>query len=155
MEKVIFLDIDGVLINLESLRHNGEAHPHCVYCLNWLTEQTGAVIVVVSSMRKGGLEFVRQKLAGWGVIGTVIEITPELQRGSKRGQEIQAYLDQAPSISAFVILDDEADMEHLSDALVQTDYRRGLTILDARLARLKLLHPETIVKGESIHGETT
>lgn len=71
--------------------------------------------------------------------------TPKLWK--PRGLEIQAWLDEwpqkyiehhnkynphdepiteAPEIESFVILDDESDMEHLMDRLVQTDGEVGL-----------------------------
>ncbi len=130
---VIFLDIDGVLINLQSLRKN-RADPDCVSLLNQLTDTTEAKIVVSSTWRKGGSPQIAEILTQWGVTGKVIGITPDLDHfengafiSPSRGEETQAYLDNHPEITAFVILDDESDMGQLSHHLIQTDYVTGLT----------------------------
>ena len=57
----------------------------------------------------------------------------------KRGYEIQEYLDEHPEIDNFVIIDDETDMVHLIDKLVQTSWKTG--ILNEHVERiLKILN---------------
>lgn len=126
--KVIFLDIDGVLISLESLlSENVAASPECVENLNQLTAETGSVIVVSSSWKKLGKDKVTRFLREWGVSGDVIGVTPSDDR-LQRGQEIQQWLDNnKPDVEAFAILDDCGDMAGLSDYLIQTDDEKGLT----------------------------
>lgn len=135
-DKVIFLDIDGVLINFPSLREN-KACSRCVALLNRLTDIAKAKLVVSSTWRKQGLEKVRQQLKTWGVTGEVVGITPVLDRiengvfvSVSRGNEIQAYLNNHPEVYRFVILDDESDMSSLSRYLVQTEYEIGLGYAD-------------------------
>lgn len=141
VDRLIFVDVDGVLINLTTLLRE-EAVPDCVACLNWLTDQTGAGIVISSSWRKTGLTVMRAKFREWGVTGQVVGATPYFGRvivppwrGFPRGMEIQAYLSLVGPVKSFVILDDEADMLHLLPKLVQTSYTTGLTPAAAELAR--------------------
>lgn len=139
----IFLDIDGVLVNRRSLKGNSgmraKADPKCVYALNWLTEITGAGIVVSSTWRSLGLLEMRTILKqAWGVTGAIVGMTPHLSRlgfESSRGHEITAYLNSSSATaSPFVILDDDSDMGVLAPWLVRTEFEAGLTEHDARKA---------------------
>lgn len=147
--RVIFLDIDGVLVNRWSLsNHSGiyaKAHPDCVAALNYIVEETGACIVVSSTWRHAGVSKMRDFLSEWGVKAKVLGCTPDLSRkegrlfiGTVRGDEIQAWLDGLSGhfgpVESFVILDDDNDMRHLKDRLVRTEFVCGLTMLDAEKA---------------------
>jgi hypothetical protein len=130
--KVVFLDIDGVLINMESCAAgSGIPHPSCVAALNSLTDRGNAFIVVSSGWRLGRtVIMLREMLKGWGVTGTVLGATPDLD--TYRGSEIRKWLDDWCSrygheVESFVILDDVADMGDLMSNLVLIDYRTGLT----------------------------
>jgi hypothetical protein len=144
--KVIFLDVDGVLINLACFSIGGakrsgshtQAHPDCVAALNHITDATSARIVVSSVWRLGGLKKIRDILRGWGVTGKIIACTPDLAHKAEsgklwvnvqRGDEIQAWLDgfKRSRVESFVIIDDDADMKHLAGRLVQTEFSDGLT----------------------------
>jgi hypothetical protein len=163
--KIVFLDFDGVLVSLRSLKARKPHHKNpatedewikhkadreAVAALNYLLEQTGAKIVVSSSWRrtKTPLESMRKVLGLWGVAGEVLGVTPysatekkivnddgeevTLYLGRERGHEIQAWLDDwnracRTYIESFIILDDEADMVHLEDRLVQSDFEQGFT----------------------------
>jgi hypothetical protein len=143
--KVLFLDVDGVLINLRCYGEGArggeytQAHPDCVAALNRVTDETGARIVVSSVWRLGGVKKIRDILRGWGVTGKVIGCTPDLARKPKesliwrhveRGEEIQAWLDahaERARVDAFCIVDDDADMKHLLPRLIQTDFADGFT----------------------------
>jgi hypothetical protein len=132
----------------EWIKH--KADRKAVEALNYLLEQSGAKIVVSSSWRrtKEPLKKMRKVLNLWGVAGEVLDVTPysatekkiinddgkevSLFLGRERGHEIQAWLDAwnracRTHIESFVILDDEADMVHLGDRLVQSDFEQGLT----------------------------
>jgi hypothetical protein len=137
---VVFLDIDGVLNNRGCFRPGNcdprfgrNPDPFCVDALNYITETTGAKIVVSSTWRISGLEHMRETMRRWGVTGEVMDITPRLETrngdiwlSAPRGTEIQAWLADSDN-PPFVILDDDSDMEHLSDRLVQTNFEQGLT----------------------------
>jgi hypothetical protein len=146
--RVIFLDIDGVLVTARILKQpQGRqrcADDACVAALNRLLEESKASLVISSLWRFCGLNKMKAILEFWSVNGSIIGITPDLTRvptkkgqlyeAVSRGHEIQAWLDEHPEVSAFVILDDEADMEHLSPYLVKTEFERGLTFSDAEKA---------------------
>lgn len=139
--KIIFVDIDGVLVTWDSLHrwskfgHKGAMmEPECSKILNEILEETGASIVVSSSWRIGRtMEQLEKELSEGGVnTATLIDKTPRRQ-DSKRGLEIQEWLrNQAfvtlNPIDKFVILDDEiSDMDPLKHLVVQTSMEKGLT----------------------------
>lgn len=145
--KVLFLDIDGVLVNRESLMKasgiHAKAHPACVAALNEIVSKTGANVVVSSTWRHFGLLKMKDFLSDWGVKAKVLDCTPDLtrKRGAIysnvcRGDEIQAWLDgyDRYPVESFVILDDDSDMNHLLPRLVKTEFERGLTMEDAARA---------------------
>lgn len=143
--KVIFLDIDGVLVTLRSFAMgrsglHAKADPDTVAALNTIIEATGASIVISSTWRlgRGGVGRMRDTLKLWGCTGKVVDRTPDLPRPRERGDEIQQWLDrreaQRGDVESFVILDDDADMAHLMPLLVQTEFERGLTTEHAEVA---------------------
>jgi hypothetical protein len=136
--KVLFLDIDGVLINRKVLMRKQQfdiADTDCVALLNEILEKTGAMIVVTSLWRIGHTtEELEQLFVKWGVLpGRVIDRTI-CNWDWKRGQEIQAWLDEHPEIKTFAIIDDDSDMLHLMPYLVRTQFEPGLTAADASKA---------------------
>jgi len=140
--KVIFLDIDGVLNN-ESCWGKRPLSTNfakeCVENLNEITEVTDACIVVSSSRRiLFGLDELIGMLTSVGVKGSIIGVTPSV-RGC-RGDEIAFWIDNMDEkIESFVILDDDSDMGHLMDHLVQCKPSKGLTEDDAKKA-IKMLN---------------
>ena len=128
--KVVFLDFDGVLNDSQTQPEFG-IEAKFVDRLNVLIEKTGAKVVISSSWRLYGLLQCSLILENAGFKGEVIGLTPERVRewgkqGPPRGLEIQAWLDAHPEVEKFVILDDEADMEHLLPFLVKTSMVTGL-----------------------------
>jgi hypothetical protein len=148
MIPVVFLDIDGVIVNRMTLKGRSGlravADPACVECLNRITEATAAAIVLSSSWRFCGIEEMRLILTHWGVEAPLVSMTPDLTRqpevpgglytGVPRGREIQAWIDEHGRPKGFAIIDDNADMEHLSHYLVKTESRDGLMPKDIDLA---------------------
>jgi HAD domain in Swiss Army Knife RNA repair proteins len=145
--KIIFLDFDGVLNSHSWWDSLSEAEktdvmgldPVAVARLHHLVCATSARVVVSSTWRHGRSRTRLQTiLADAGFGGQVLGTTPEWLRKSdggiycaeERGQEIQAWLDAAPryghDVESFVILDDNSDMAHLMDRLVQTTTKDGL-----------------------------
>lgn len=144
MRKIIFLDIDGVLVTPESGMKR-TADMNCVYHLNNLVGNTGAKVVVSSSWR--GRPDLQNKFIEWGCAFEVIGETPRIEHKTvggvlqtvERGYEIQKWLDDNKKpLDRFVILDDDADMVHLKEYLIQTDYNVGLTEDKAFRAQLFL-----------------
>lgn len=143
--KVVFLDIDGVLVTVETVRknlHYGEEsfnpfHPEAVRQLNRVLEETGAEIVVSSSWRCDGPRWdaLMDHFAAQGVCRRPIGRTPFLERKSgggvwvavQRGEEIKAWLSQ--DVEAYAVVDDDSDMDAVRDHFVHVKngmYRGGL-----------------------------
>ncbi len=135
--KVIFLDIDGVLNNYDTLGPLGLGwEPSLVKILKRIVKETEAKIVLSSAWRilKNNCRIITDDMK----IG-FIDKTP--QDFKTRGSEIQGWLDNNPRVDRFVILDDASDMEHLMPHLLQTDGEFGLTdeIADEAIKRLNRL----------------
>jgi hypothetical protein len=148
--RIVFLDFDGVL-NSRALVERAAA-PHvpgldlidedAVARLERLCVDGGAGVVVSSTWR---LTFdcstLEEMLRAKGLVTTaILDMTPVIPHKRGRGSEIQLWLDTAQhargwSIEGMVILDDEADMLHLTPWLVQSSFETGLT--DEHLALAK------------------
>lgn len=156
---LIFLDIDGVLRStfptVQTRRVRGRTimshNPECVHALNWLTDASGAKLVISSTWRSSGIRDMRQTLADWRVTGEVISLIPPTFLAtfaqaphictSYRGEEIHWWLklhaQRRGHTPRYVILDDEDDaMQGMPR--VMTDHDVGLTMADAKEA-LRLL----------------
>ena len=147
--KVIFLDIDGVL-NCESAYRNGECQYQewtwedgrkdhyqrfCVRSkelLNKLIDETGAKIVISSTWRHSGIEFMKKVWKMEEMSGDIIGITPSLRTKGldiPRGMEIEYYLNNdllfqhinwddviqqeymdKSGVENYIIIDDDSDM---------------------------------------------
>ena len=140
MNKVIFLDIDGVLnsdkwhdseqaqiahncLNTRKdldklpyeLLYGSMIDPNALKLLQEIVDKTGADIVISSTWRKGGrLENIKNLLKGLGFTGNIIGATPVLPSNYHcRGSEIKKWIiNNIEDISNFryVILDDDNDM---------------------------------------------
>lgn len=116
--KIIFLDIDGVLnVYCQSRDKYGcTFHDNLVDNLRWIIESTNAKIVVSSTWRLSGKQSILDMWEYRNLPGEVIDITPNLTYGSglnsntKRGNEIQQWLDEHIDVTKYVILDDDSDM---------------------------------------------
>jgi hypothetical protein len=149
--RVIFLDIDGVLNSQATFCYHSQPEvlatlrPEWGVSLTWdpvlvsnyrlllrfLPEDVK--IVLSSSWRVGRntLEEVKEMFDIRGVDSSrVIGCTPWLHlSGSTRGLEIQAWLDEHPEVTDFVILDDDSDMGKLRKKhLFKTEWYVGLTL---------------------------
>ena len=138
MNKIVFLDIDGVLVIRSCFSKPlvrgfwlGPCQPfdlNCVRQLNRITATTGADIVVSSTWRHGNEErFLELKkfLRTQGVNAKVLGRTPNLN--TFRGLEIQKWMKDNSWEGNIVILDDDEDMDVLVHRLVKTDMIEGLT----------------------------
>jgi hypothetical protein len=143
--KIIFLDFDGVINSLtyatfEGAQWNssdpaGQIDYIAIGLLNKLIGETSADVVISSTWRLYySLDQMKDFLKKKGFIGNVIGKTPDpfvidtvTDRRSVRGHEIQSWIDFCEEkIDSFVILDDNSDMAHLIDKLVQTTWEFGL-----------------------------
>jgi hypothetical protein len=146
MRRILFLDFDGVLNSVAFAQRttftgwpDGHIDPEAIKHLNRLVAETSAKIVISSSWRKMlNDEELAGVLSRAGCVGEVVGKTPDfyqvpiwnrsspINRRFVRGDEIQAWLDDHPEVETFAILDDDDDMAHLSNWLVQTSHETGL-----------------------------
>lgn len=134
-EKIIFLDIDGVMTSLKS------RYCFSVDCFNALAKiltNTGADIVISSSWRHENVEKTVKSLtnASKRIINgnpfpfseKIIGVTPRI---GLRGTEIACYLSSHPC-DKYVILDDDTDMlDCQKEAFFEINPDNGLTEDDA------------------------
>jgi len=125
--KIVFLDIEGVLVVPVPGRKTPAVSRRSVEQLNRITDATGAAIVLSSSLRFR--PDICLTLEEWGVRARIIGRTPLVGGlGACRGAEIARWLAECPEpIENFVILDDEPIMGPLRSHLIQTDWNTGLT----------------------------
>lgn len=137
-DKLIFLDVDGVLnstkfavkmLEEDNVRIYAEdlLDPHSLRLLKRLVDETGALLILSSSWRKipesrRNLERQLEQHGMW-----IADSTP--CKGGERGDEITAWFSMIPSAQKcrYVILDDDSDMTVHMKHLVQTSFDTGLT----------------------------
>lgn len=135
MQRVLFLDIDGVLLCGEDLQRTRDNRYLCrdrVALINEVCERTGAVVVVSSTWRMW--DHCRDLLLAAGLrslhpdwrTGKGRKIG-EIWIGAIRGEEIADWLAAHPEVSSYAIVDDDSDMlpEQLP-RFVQTPFQTGL-----------------------------
>ncbi len=116
--KIIFLDIDGVLVTKESFYNKPIGNCNypqfddgAVGQLNKLIKKTKAGIVISSTWRHGRtVSQLQEMLSTQGVVGKVIGKTASLpDEEYPRGQEILAWVKAQPhTIKHFVAIDDDS-----------------------------------------------
>lgn len=149
---VLFLDVDGVLNRVgtrERVPGHGVLGIEQSKCemIRRILRETGCGVVVSSTWRRYDDLLIHL----WEQLGAEAKArwigeTPILDRvresgiyvAKVRGDEIQAWLDEHPEVSRFVILDDDADMAHLAPHLLRTHGCEGITdeITSAAIDRL-------------------
>ena len=138
MRRVLFLDVDGVLNRTgfrprESTGLRSWIEPELAQRLSEVLRTIDADIVMSSDWRLNRtLEQLREELRAAAIIGTLVDVTPELA-GKPRWREIQAWLranDIAPE--AAVIVDDIYDMGELGTRFVRASPLSGLDDAAAR-----------------------
>ncbi|CAH1232557.1 hypothetical protein PAECIP111891_07042 [Paenibacillus allorhizoplanae] len=131
--KIIFLDIDGVLVTTNSLipsdkYFGNKFDPISVRYLIDILNATDAKIVISSSWREGRTLVQLQSIfKANGIDDCIIGLTPSFNGETIRGKEIKAFLDTCRDVECFVIIDDEEKMGELEPFFVETDFRTGIT----------------------------
>jgi hypothetical protein len=126
MQRVIFLDIDGVLAPIRRWDRYGDLDPACIAALNEIVARGGADVVVSSTWRYANtVTQLQAMLDAEGFSGCVLDTTPTGGFGASRGDEIAAWLARH-LVRGCVIIDDHADMGELRSHLVQTHPAHGL-----------------------------
>lgn len=138
-DKVIFLDIDGVLKPIISKdermkdKYGDLFNNHNIDILASIIEQTGAKIVITSTWKYNGLDNMRNLWQYRNLPGEIIDITPSemdvVDAGMedfydlvKRGHEIQLWIDNNNFKGNYVILDDVEDfLENQQSHFIKID----------------------------------
>lgn len=146
MNKLIFLDIDGVLntANYQTWRqllgkdisdlHGYLFSPSAVRNLQRLIKWTNAKIILSSSWRLDGLDVMRRMWTERKMPGEIYDITPYVNARDypkfTRGIEINTWLEKNGYLGRpYVILDDIDDfLPEQYNNVVLTNYKRGLTL---------------------------
>lgn len=157
MEKYLFVDFDGVLVSdnfIEEIKHLGKDYndeygalfdPKCIDNLLEIVKQTDAKIIISSSWKEYGVEFLQEMWSNRNIPVKIHSVNPSLlitkyldqTNGSSfslperfaKGLEINAWLEiNAPKDYNYCIIDDECfflanQVEHH----VQTNSLNGLT----------------------------
>ena len=136
--KIIFLDVDGVLNSMKFDRWLQDHHMKQYYCYELLDQNailnlqdivfvTGADIVLSSSWRLSSkcCEQLQQQLKPYAL--RFIDKTI-LMPHNNRDAEIKEWLSRHPEVDHFVILDDEDEFkdEFLKNNFVKTTFEKGL-----------------------------
>ena len=122
--KVLFLDIDGVLVTSDcewdSFRQCHKFNTDCVTQLKRVIQETGCQIVVDSTWRLRGLKWIQQFFKH--VVGIeILDITKELKG---RGEEILEWVSRH-DVTKFIAVDDDVhDMGKVP--FVNTTWTSGL-----------------------------
>lgn len=140
-QRVIFLDIDGVLAPIRQWDRYGDLDPACIRVLNDIVARGGADVVISSTLRYGKtVAELQEILAAAGFTGRVVDKTRIGTPGADRGEEIAAWLaDHA--VGGYVIIDDHVVVGELRTHLVLAQPGRGLQPADAPRAIAILVQP--------------
>ena len=143
--KVLFLDMDGVLNTLKTLRSEwpDDIDGNLLQHLQVIMEETDAVIVLTSSWRlyNSSVRTIMDRFNECGFGHRLIDKTPDLKNDAPRSDEIMQWM-IGKDITAFAILDDEDDAGFgLEQHLFKTRTSVGLTEEIARKIIQHLMLP--------------
>ena len=142
--KIIFLDIDGVLVTRNSIKYQYLNFPDedgirfskkAVKNLNKLIRLTKAKIVISSTWRLfHTLEELQNIFKIQGIKGEIISTTSidkaTVEEDIPRGQKIADWLEQHSGIDQYVIIDDDVQADCIQFHpynCVETSYKRGFS----------------------------
>jgi hypothetical protein len=155
--KIIFLDIDGVLVTRNSIKYQYLNFPEeddirfskkAVKNLNKLIRLTKAKIVISSTWRLlHSLEDLKTIFKKQGLVGTIISTTSidkaTVEEDIPRGQKITDWLEQNSEIEQYVIIDDDVQADCIQFHpynCVETSYKRGFSPEDRFNEALAILN---------------
>jgi hypothetical protein len=121
MNKIIFLDIDGVLNSevFQKYRNNPiskeyplcDIDPYAINLLNKLVDDTNSVIVITSVWRLSRtLEELQLLFSRVGFTGVIVGKTPRLGEDTVRGNEIYKWIKDHEELIGTKYFDDDSDM---------------------------------------------
>lgn len=156
--KLLFLDIDGVLISgahMDTLNEQGKSwfkvfDPKCVEAFNELVAITGAKVVVSSTWRYHyeTIQELAEALTSQGVTAEIVAFTPRIYGpdafSKNREDEILEFLQSSTPYFGvqWLAVDDHKFMKIKQDHVVQTDFQYGLTKKDVAVAASKWARQE-------------
>lgn len=136
LDKVIFLDIDGVFIPFEDKKQpyhqyfNEDKHwsKEALTLLSKLISKTDAKIVLSSSYRKSrSKQEIEQRFESLGFDHPIYDVTPSI-KASKRGAEVLSWIEKHKVNNYIIIDDNKFDFEKLFPGkLVRTNHQKGFT----------------------------
>lgn len=143
VNKYLFLDVDGVLNNaysfrkdyINNIKYNDlyyAINKRNLYCLRYFCKHTSNLKIILSSSWRLHEQDINnlKRIFEENDICCISSITPRLwnkDRRYYRGDEIQSWMDEHHvKTEQIVIFDDESDMLHLSDRLIQTSFHYAL-----------------------------
>ena len=137
MRKILFLDIDGVLNNRESMMRTDvsifRVHPTCAHRLWRLIVEDGVELVLSSTWRFGGVGYEPgPRLAMDAIhdaIGQYVRFLGFTPRDlDERGDECNIWIKRhGRTGDVYVAVDDDGDFSRFVGTLVKTDPEPGLT----------------------------
>lgn len=169
--KIIFLDIDGVLNPIHYMNAMGKLHSashneiksmddyghlfldHNCDALKHIIDSTGAGIVISSTWRMSGLNIMREMWKKRSIVGEIVDITPnendlvkagvsEFYDTICRGTEIDHWIKSKDFKGTYCIIDDTRDMlDSQEPFFVNTNPYCGLTFKNAEKA-IKILNAQ-------------
>lgn len=126
MEKVIFLDMDGVLafgrwVKIDDKTYEAIIEETQLQRFAELIEATKATVILSSAWRrcKSDRKQISEALESVGVAWDPENRTPDTKNGN-RADEIQAWLDKHPEVKKFAVLDDDATAAVFGENYFQT-----------------------------------
>lgn len=144
--KVIFLDIDGVITSARTGWHNLDIY--AVNFLRWFCKESGAKIVISSTWRYNhDAEFWRS------IFGDYMHDSFRTTRAHLeiRGLEIEDWLRSHPEVTEYLILDDDSDMlDDQKDRLILTDAMNGL-LFEGMCKMLELFDVQSLPRQKDIY----
>ena len=136
MNKIIFLDFDGVITTYFS---DWEIDNDKCLLVKKICDETGAKIVISSSWRYSTVEKTidEYNLHDWILTPYIVGVTEHLDMSTgwdllsyfpQRGLEISEYINKSGLVQNYVILDDDSDMLYIQkDHFIKTDTYKGLS----------------------------
>jgi hypothetical protein len=125
-DRIVFLDIDGVLAPIKRWDRYGDLDPACITVLNEIVAASAADVVVSSTWRYGKtIAELQDILDAEGFTGRVVDMTPTHLPHNDRTDEILTWLADH-EVAGYVVIDDHVVGGPLRAHLVLTEPWRGL-----------------------------
>jgi hypothetical protein len=136
--KILFLDVDGVLNNVNSsVGEMFPVEPYAVLLVDRIVQATGCQVVLSSSWRHmpDWRDVLKKAAPSIELLDRTPPYADKIRRRDKldeadmcRGHNIQEWLDEHPEVERYAIVDDSADMlKEQVPNFFKTSWSTGLT----------------------------